>query len=107
MVQVTALCDVDSERLAAAAKLHPEAKLFSDYRKMFDEISDEIDAVIVSTPDHSHAPASIMAMNNNKAVYCQKPLTHYVSEAREMKKIAKEKNLTTQMGIQVHSFYDS
>ncbi len=105
-VQVTALCDVDSVRLSAASKLHPEAKLFSDYRKMFEEISDEIDAVVVSTPDHTHAPASMMAMHHNKAVYCQKPLTHYVSEAREMKKIAAEKNLITQMGIQVHSFYD-
>lgn len=106
MVEVTALCDVDSELLSAASKLHPKAKLFTDYRKMFDEIENEIDAVIVSTPDHTHAPASIMAMNHNKAVYCQKPLTHYVSEAREMKKIAKEKNVITQMGIQVHSFYD-
>ena len=73
---------------------------------MLKNIHDEIDAVIVSTPDHTHAPASIMAMNLNKHVYCQKPLTHHVSEARKMKKLAEEKNLITQMGIQVHSFYD-
>ena len=73
---------------------------------MFNELSDSIDAVIVSTPDHTHAPASIMAMNLNKAVYCQKPLTHHVSEARAMRKLANEKKLITQMGIQVHSFYD-
>ena len=105
-VKVAALCDVDSNALNEASKLHPEAKTYKDYRIMFKEMSDGFDAVIVSTPDHTHAPASIMAMNNNKSVYCQKPLTHHVSEAREMRKIAKEKNLVTQMGIQVHSFYD-
>ena len=105
-VVVTALCDVDSDNLAAAKLLHPKAKTFSDYRKLFDEMRSQIDAVIVSTPDHTHAPASIMAMNMGKPVYCQKPLTHHVSEARRMAKLAKEKNLVTQMGIQVHSFYD-
>ncbi|AZQ58581.1 Gfo/Idh/MocA family oxidoreductase [Maribacter sp. MJ134] len=105
-VDVTALCDVDSNNLAAAKKLHPNAKTFTDYRVMLKEMSDEIDAVIVSTPDHTHAPASMMAMEMNKSVYCQKPLTHYVSEARSMKKLAAEKGLVTQMGIQVHSFYD-
>jgi len=73
---------------------------------MFKEIADSIDAVMVSTPDHTHAPVSMMAMELNKSVYCQKPLTHHVSEARAMRKIAKDKNLITQMGIQVHSFYD-
>src|SRR5690606_40021173 len=62
--------------------------------------------VIVSTPDHTHAPASLMAMKMDKPVYCQKPLTHHVSEARERKKVAEKKGLVTQMGIQVHSFYD-
>ncbi len=106
MVDVTALVDVDATALAAAQKLHPNAKTFADYREMFKAMADQIDAVIVSTPDHTHAPASIMAMKLDKPVYCQKPLTHHVSEAREMAKIAKEKNLVTQMGIQVHSFYD-
>ncbi len=106
LVDVTALCDVDADRLGAAAKMHPKAKVFSDYRVMLNEMADDIDAVIVSTPDHTHAPASMMAMNMNKPVYCQKPLTHHVSEARAMKKLAAEKNLVTQMGIQVHSFYD-
>lgn len=105
-VEVTALCDVDANNLAAAKELHPNAKTYTDYRVMLEEIGDEIDAVIVSTPDHTHAPASIMAMNMNKPVYCQKPLTHYVSEARAMKKLAEDKGLVTQMGIQVHSFYD-
>lgn len=106
LVDVTALCDVDANNLAAAKKLHPNAKVYSDYRVLFEEMGDDIDAVIVSTPDHTHAPASMMAMNKNKPVYCQKPLTHHVSEARAMKKLAAEKNLVTQMGIQVHSFYD-
>ena len=106
LVDVTALCDVDSNYLNEAKKLYPNAKTFSDYRIMLKEMKNDIDAVIISTPDHTHAPASMLAMNMNKPVYCQKPLTHHVSEARAMSKLAKEKNLITQMGIQVHSFYD-
>ena len=105
-VEVIALCDVDALNLSAAHKMHPGARIFFDYRVMLEEMGDEIDAVIVSTPDHTHAPASLMAMNMDKPVYCQKPLTHYVSESREMKRVAAEKGLVTQMGIQVHSFYD-
>lgn len=105
-VDVVALCDVDAINLSVAHKMHPGARIFFDYRTMLKEMGNEIDAVIVSTPDHTHAPASLMAMNLNKPVYCQKPLTHYVSESREMKKLASEKGLVTQMGIQVHSFYD-
>lgn len=106
LVDVTALCDVDANNLAAAKLLHPNAKVFTDYRKMLAELGSSIDAVIVSTPDHTHAPASMLAMNMDKAVYCQKPLTHHVTEARAMSKLAKDKKLVTQMGIQVHSFYD-
>lgn len=105
-VDVVALCDVDSKVLEEVKSKFPNAKTYADYRVMLKEMSKDIDAVIVSTPDHSHAPASMMAMEMNKPVYCQKPLTHYVKEARAMDKIAKEKKLVTQMGIQVHSFYD-
>jgi predicted dehydrogenase len=105
-VDVVALCDVDSSVLAQVSAKFPNAKTYKDYRVMLKEMSKDIDAVIVSTPDHSHAPASMMAMEMNKPVYCQKPLTHYVKEARAMDKIAKDKKLVTQMGIQVHSFYD-
>lgn len=105
-VEVTALCDVDANNLAAAQKMFPSAKTFVDYREMLKAMGSGIDAVIVSTPDHTHAPASMMAMEMDKPVYCQKPLTHHVSEARAMRKMAEDKNLTTQMGIQVHSFYD-
>lgn len=105
-VDVVALCDVDAVNLSAARKLHPKARVFFDYRVMLQEMKEDIDAVIVSTPDHTHAPASLMAMEMGKNVYCQKPLTHYVAESRAMKKMAADKNLITQMGIQVHSFYD-
>jgi len=103
---VTALCDVDANYLKAAAALFPDAKTYKDYRVMLTELGDDVDAVIVSTPDHTHAPASMKAMEMGKPVYCQKPLTHHVSEARAMRKMAADKGLTTQMGIQVHSFYD-
>jgi predicted dehydrogenase len=102
-VEVTALCDVDSLRLAEAGKLHPAAKLYADYRKLFDEMGHAIDAVLVSTPDHTHAPASLMAMQMGKPVFCEKPLTHHVTEARAMRKMAEEDKLITQMGIQCHS----
>tara|TARA_B110000305_G_scaffold240301_1_gene310520 strand:+ start:1113 stop:2450 length:1338 start_codon:yes stop_codon:yes gene_type:complete len=105
-VEVVALCDVDKNALAKALGDHPKAKIYSDYRVMMKEMSKDIDAVIVSTPDHTHAPASMLAMEMDKPVYCQKPLTHHVKEARAMNKLAKDKNLVTQMGIQVHSFYD-
>ena len=99
LVDVVALCDVDAINLAAAHKKYPKAKTFVDYRSLLGEMSNDIDAVIVSTPDHTHAPASIMAMEKNKPVYCQKPLTHHVTEARAMRKMAEEKKLVTQMGI--------
>ena len=105
-VEVIALCDVDSNHLNFAKAIYPDAKTFSDYRILFDTIGDQIDAVVVSTPDHTHAPASLMAMDIGKAVYCQKPLTHHISEARDMAQMAEKKQLVTQMGIQVHSFYD-
>lgn len=103
MVEVTALCDVDTKYLAVAQKMFPNAKGYADYRKMFDEIGKAIDAVVITTPDHTHAPASLMAMQMGKPVYCQKPLTHHVSEARAMRKYAEDNNIITQMGIQCHS----
>ena len=78
---IVALCDVDQNALAKNAKLHPKAKLHSDYRKMLEQQKD-IDAVVVATPDHSHAVISMMALKMGKHVHCQKPLTHSVYEAR-------------------------
>ena len=106
LVDVVALCDVDSIALKEAHKLYPSAKTYTDYRELLKEMKDDIDAVIVSTPDHTHAPVSMMAMELDKPVYCQKPLTHHVTEARAMRKMAEDKNLVTQMGIQAHSLYD-
>ncbi len=103
LVDIVALCDVDATRLAAAAERHPNAKRFSDYRAMYDQMHDEIDAVQVSTPDHTHAPAAMSAMHRGKHVYCQKPLTHDVSESRQMRLLAQEKKVVTQMGTQIHS----
>ena len=103
MVEVVALCDVDSMNLAKAKELHPNAKVYTDYRLLLIEMKDSIDAVVVSTPDHTHAPASLTAMNMGKSVFCEKPLTHHVSEARAMRKLAEDKDLITQMGIQCHS----
>ena len=102
-VEVTALCDVDSDRLAKAHAAHKGARTFRDYRELFSELGDKIDAVVVSTPDHTHAPAAMSALNLGKPVYCQKPLTHEVHEARQLRLVAEKKKLVTQMGIQVHS----
>lgn len=102
-VEVAALCDIDSNRLQQAAGDHPAAKTFVDFREMLSELGDKIDAVIVSTPDHTHAPAAMTAMNLGKPVYCQKPLTHEAFEARRLREIADEKKLVTQMGVQIHS----
>ena len=102
-VDVVALCDVDANNLAAAGERHPKAKRFSDFRKMFDAMAKEIDAVSVSTPDHTHAAAAMTAMNHGKHVYCQKPLTHDVYESRQLRIVAEETRLVTQMGTQIHS----
>jgi len=101
-VQVVALCDVDANNLNRAGEKFPDAKKFSDYRKLFDQLANQIDAVVVSTPDHTHAPAAMSALNAGKHVYCQKPLTHEVYEARRLREVAEQNNLVTQMGIQVH-----
>jgi predicted dehydrogenase len=97
---IYALCDVDQTTLNSRKQKYPEARTFQDYRKMFDEIGKNIDAVIVATPDHHHAPASVMAMKLGKHVYCQKPLVQSVYEARVMRQLSKEKKLATQMGNQ-------
>lgn len=97
---VVAICDIDEERLNAKGEVFPKAKKFIDYRKLLDEMGGEIDAVVVSTPDHHHAPASLRAMRMGKHVYCQKPLTHTCYEARLMRETARKHNVQTQMGNQ-------
>ena len=100
---IVALCDVDDARAAGAFKQYPNAKKFRDYRNMLDAMHKEIDAVVVSTPDHTHAVAAMAAMNLGKHCYCEKPLAHTVHEARRMAEVAKEKKLATQMGTQIHA----
>jgi predicted dehydrogenase len=97
---IVAICDIDDQRLEKKAGEFSQAKKYYDYRKMFDEMGKSIDAVTVSTPDHSHAAASIMAIRLGKHVYCQKPLTHTVYEARMMRELAKQYKVATQMGNQ-------
>ena len=99
---IAALCDVDSSRAAGSLKRYPKAARYADYRKMLEK-EKGLDAVTVSTPDHHHAPAALMAMALGKHVYCQKPLTHSVSEARLMREAAKKYKVATQMGNQGHS----
>jgi len=97
---MVAICDVDTGRLGGAAKRFPKAKQYTDFRKMLEEMGNSIDAVTVSTPDHTHAPAGLMAMRMGKHCFCQKPMTHSIYEARLMGKVAREKKLATQMGNQ-------
>jgi predicted dehydrogenase len=100
---VVALCDVDQKRAGRAFERFPRAKKYQDFRKMLDEMGRQIDAVVVSTPNHVHAPASVMAMRLGKHVYCEKPLTHSVFEARVAARVAAEKKVATQMGTQIHA----
>lgn len=100
---LVAMCDVDENSLGKAMERFPKAKRYVDFRKLIDEQKNSIDAIVVSTTDHIHAPASAMAMRLGKHVYCEKPLTHTVAEARLLAKLAKENKLATQMGTQIHS----
>ena len=99
---IVALCDVDQDRAAKTLKKFPRAKVYNDYRVMLEKEA-SIEAVTVSTPDHHHAPAALMAMNLGKHVYCQKPLTYSVHEARLMSETAKKMKVATQMGNQAHA----
>jgi len=96
---IVALCDVDKNHAAHTFKRYPNAKQFTDYRKMLDEMK-EIDGVVVGTPDHHHAFASMEAIKRGKHVYCEKPLTHSVWEARQLAKAAHDAKVMTQMGNQ-------
>lgn len=101
---IVALCDVDLERAANSFQKFPEAKRYRDFRKMFDEMDKEIDAVVVATPDHTHAVAVLAAIEREKHVYCEKPLAHSVYEVRRLMKAAEDHGVVTQLGNQGHSF---
>ena len=97
------LCDIDTERFAKIDKRHPGITHYADWREMFAKLGDGLDAVTISTPDHMHALPTMAAMRLGKHVYCQKPLTHTVWEARQLRLQAAQSKVRTQMGNQIHS----
>ncbi len=98
---IVALCDVDSAFLAKAKEKFPGAKTYADFRKMMDQ--NDIDAVVVATADHTHAVATAAAIKSGRHVYCEKPLTHTVSECRRIQELARKHKAITQMGTQIHA----
>jgi len=100
---VVALCDVDTRRAADSFKRFPKAKQYRDFRKMFDAMDQGIEAVVVGTPDHTHAVACMNAIKRGKHLYCEKPLAHSIHEVREVMKAARDHKVITQLGNQGHS----
>ncbi|MEA3368543.1 MAG: Gfo/Idh/MocA family oxidoreductase, partial [Planctomycetota bacterium] len=100
---VVAMCDVDQRRAGKAFDKHPKARKFRDFRKMLDQVDKQVDAVAVSTPDHTHAVAVIDAIRRGKHVYCEKPLAHSVWEVRAIMAAARKYKVVTQLGNQGHS----
>jgi len=99
---IVVLCDVSQNAVDKAATKYPNARKFSDFRRVYDHVRD-FDAVVVSTCEHTHAMATIAALKEGKHVYCEKPLTHNVWEARLIREAAAKAKVTTQMGIQIHA----
>src|SRR5438045_5289121 len=97
------MCDVDEKYAAKEFAKYPKAARFKDYRKMLDKIRGEIDAVIIGTPDHTHAVIAMEGMRRGKHVYCEKPLAHNVHEVRALMAAAKKYKVVTQLGNQGHS----
>ena len=97
------MCDVDERRAKASFAKYPKAKKFDDYRQMLDQMVRQIDAVVVSAPNHIHVPASVTAMRMGKHCYCEKPLAHSLYEARLAARVAAEQEVATQMGTQIHA----
>ena len=100
---IVALCDVDKKRAADAFELFPQAKRYSDFRRMLDQEGKNIDAVVVTTPDHVHIPVSVTAMKMGKHVYCEKPLGQNIHEVRLATEVARKSGVATQMGNGAHS----
>src|SRR5262245_51621973 len=100
---IVALCAVNAAAVRQAAVKYPKAHQYSDFRKLFDERSKEFDAVVVSTCEHTHAFATLPALQLNKHVYCEKPLTHGIWEARIIRQAAAKAKVATQMGTQIHA----
>ncbi len=101
--EIVAICDVDAKSLAKAQEKYPNAKPYSDFRKMLDEVKG-IDAVTISTPDHAHYPAAMHALSHGKHIFIQKPLTNTLWECRQLHLGARKKKVITQMGNQGHTY---
>lgn len=104
-VKLVAIADVDATRAHAWKEQFPEARIYRDWRELLDK-EKNLDSLNVSTPDHTHAPAAMSAMQLGKHVYVQKPLAHDICEVRQLREFARKKKLVTQMGIQIHSSAD-
>ena len=102
-VKLIAVAEVDANRLDRVKKKYPEARIYADWREMLHKERGQFDAACIGTPDHMHAPMAISAMHAGLPVYVQKPLAHDIHEVRTLMKMAQDKKLATQMGIQVHS----
>ncbi|MCX7427464.1 MAG: Gfo/Idh/MocA family oxidoreductase [Planctomycetia bacterium] len=100
---IVALCDVDDHRAGNAYERFPQAKKFYDYREMLDRMNSQIDAVVISTPDHTHFHPAMAAMQMGKHLYCEKPMAHALGEVRAMTELAARKRLATQLGVQRHA----
>jgi predicted dehydrogenase len=98
---IVAICDIDSKFLDAAQRKFPQAKRYSDFRKLLEQ--KDIDAVVIGTPDHTHAVATIAALQSGRHVYCEKPLTHTISEARKVAAATRRYQRVTQLGNQIHA----
>lgn len=102
-IEIVAICDVDTARMEKAAASYLNARRYQDWRELFAQEGDKIDSVNVTVPDHMHAPIAMTALRLGKHIYCQKPLTHEVSEARALRLAAEEEGVVTQMGNQIQS----
>jgi predicted dehydrogenase len=102
-VKFVGFCDVDSNRFDKADAAFPGVPHFTDFREMLAELGDTVDAISVSTPDHMHATVTMAVLRAGKHAFCQKPLTHTVWEARQIRLAAEQTGATTQMGNQIHS----
>lgn len=102
-VKFVGFCEIDAGRFDQADQAFPGVPHFTDYREMIAQLGDSVDAIQVTTPDHTHAPAAMTAIRANKHVFVQKPLTHTVWEARQLRLAAEQRGLITQMGNQIHS----
>ncbi len=103
---IVAICDVDAKYLRKASERYPNARKYKDFRKLIDWEESNIDAVVVCSTDHTHAPASMAALKAGKHVYCEKPLTHSVYEARVLAEAVRDSGLATQMGNEAHSGFN-